>query len=162
MTSDFRNFAESNRLRNSFILLLSLCMACCKAKQGVIQNSISTDLMLNSTCVLSNLPKTTNYRNEIEEFTKIYKDTVIQMENKKIGSVIYNSIFDLRPSSHFLWLIKESKGKKDSLLIQALSNSKSVETYFDMERCELEKIVTEFHANGDPKMGYTTFIKFEK
>lgn len=149
-------------MRNSFIILLLLLMVCCKSRRAVLENNVSKDLNPNFTCVLFNLPKTKNYRNEILELTKIYKDTLIQLENLKVERVIYNSTFELRASSHFLWLTKESKEKKDSILIHALSSTKSVETYFDVERCELENIVVEFHENGDPKMEYTTFIKLRK
>lgn len=149
-------------MRNSVFAFLVLSLACCKGKQGLSSNRMSTNTEPNFTCALLKLPKTTNYRNEIKELAKIYKDTVIQMESEEVNGVIFKSVLELKPASCFLWLIEESREKKDSVLIQALSNSKSVETYFDLERCELENIVVEFHSNGDPKIEFTTIINFRK
>lgn len=149
-------------MRNSFFAILVLCLACCKVKQGSSSDKVSKNTELNSTCALLKLPRTTNYRNEIQELTKIYKDTVIQMESEEVNGVTFKSVLELKPYSYFLWLIEESKEKNDSVLIQALSNFKSVESYFDLERCALENIVVEFHSNGEPKIENTTFIDFEK
>lgn len=111
-------------------------------------------------CVFSKLPKTVNYCHEIKVLKEVYMDTVVQLESCTFKGTEYRTVFDLKKSSRFLWLIRETNTlKSDSILIECLTATKSVESYFDLERCEIEKTVSEFYANGNPKHDFTRLIK---
>ena len=84
-------------------------------------------------CVLDNLTKTINYKNEIRKYTSIYKDTIIEFEVFESDSVKYQTILELNKSERFLWLLANGKINTDSLLIDCVSTTKWVESKFRLE-----------------------------
>lgn len=152
-------------------LFVVFLFACCKASEKGVKSTgevffeknqeiLTKTSGFNPRCVLSELPKTSNYKSEIEKYFKIYKDTIIQFERIEFEVSEYRTVFDLRRSEYFVWLIKSHKAAGiDSILIDALSPTKGVVSYFDLEDCTIENVVDEFHPDGAPKSGTTAVIE---
>lgn len=145
-------------------LLVLLILGACKSKQTLVEvDQIKDATAAEEYCVLSKLPKTLNYVDEIKVLKEIYKDTIVALENYSVDDVRYDVIFDLKQSSHSLWLIQRYDSMKvDSILLESLEETISVESYFDVEQCTIEKMITEFYENGDPKRDFTELIKLAK
>ncbi|SDM75401.1 hypothetical protein [Kriegella aquimaris] len=145
-------------------LLVLLILGACKSKQTLVEDDqIKDATAAEEYCVLSKLPKTLNYVDEIKVLKEIYKDTIVALENYSVDDVRYDVIFDLKQSSHSLWLIQRYGSMKvDSILLESLEETISVESYFDVEQCTIEKMITEFYENGDPKRDFTELIKLAK
>lgn len=149
------------------LLCIVLLFTCCKTSEKELKSTEADfskndqEILIktggfNPKCVLSQLPKTANYKSEIEKYFKIYKDTVIQLESVEFGTYRYRTVFDLRRYEYFVWLIKSHKASEiDSILIDVLSPSKAVVSYFDLEYCSIESVVDEFHPDGAPKSSST-------
>tara|TARA_R110002049_G_scaffold190967_2_gene359729 strand:- start:31424 stop:31864 length:441 start_codon:yes stop_codon:yes gene_type:complete len=143
------------------LLFVLLVFGACQSKQALVREVKVKDMVTATEeyCVLSNLPKTVNYVDEIKGLKEIYLDTVVALESREVDGVRYDVVFDLKQSSHSLWLIKRySTMKVDSILLECLQETKSVESFFDLEQCTIEKMITEFHENGDPKRDFTEVI----
>ncbi len=110
-------------------------------------------------CVLDLLPKTVDYENEIENYISIYKDTVIELEYKINGLNKYKTILDLRKAERFVWLLELGVVESDSLLIHCITPTKSVDSEFIVENCEIEIQITDYDKRGEP---ITTSIKMVK
>lgn len=136
------------------LLVLFIALASCKANKVEVKNP--QQVSLESQCVLSALPKTINYENEIEALSKDHKRKMIEIEALELDSVRYSTILNLKESSQYLWLIKNNT---DSILIQCIDSTRSVESVFDMDNCEIEIMETEFFSNGDPKVSRSKVIK---
>lgn len=144
------------------LLLVLLVFGACKSKQALIEEVQVKDVATTEAeeyCVLSKLPRTINYVDEIRVLKEIYLDTVIAFESSKVDGVRYDVVFDLKQSSHSLWLIqRDSAMKVDSILLECLEESKAVKSYFDLGQCTIENMITEFHENGNPKRDFTEVI----
>ena len=144
--------------------MVLLILGACKSKQALIEDVQAKDATeVEEYCVLSKLPKTINYVDEIKVLKEIYLDTIVALESHEVDGGRYNVVFDLKQSSHALWLKQRySAMKVDSILLECLDETKSVESYFDLEQCTIERMITEFYENGEPKRDFTEVISLGK
>ena len=103
-------------------------------------------------CPLVDLKKTTDYKNELKQYDKLNKDTIIEIERKKVGIRNYRTILENREFEQILWLLTENDEKTDTLLIkydEFVEHLFTVESEFDNVKCQIRIIQKEFSMNGD-------------
>ena len=129
-------------------------MISCKSEPKTPENKIK--------CALSELKITTDYKNELKKYAEINGDTLIEIEKKKIGINIYRTVFEISEFEQNLWLVIEKETATDSILIQYEDYVEylfTVESEFDLEKCEIRKTETEYFMSGEPKKSEIKTIK---
>ncbi len=139
-----------------FIFVL-LIISSCKPAKVVVEEVISENK--TPECVLSFLPKTKDYKNQIDNYLSIYKDTIFEIESIELGKRNYSSVIELRAEEYYLWLLKTENQKIDSLLIHSIAPNKSVDAEFELDTCRIEIETNEYDEIGNPISGSTDFIK---
>ncbi|UGU15252.1 hypothetical protein LS482_16385 [Sinomicrobium kalidii] len=141
---------------------ISLMLTACTAKQVVVTPPAEV-IPVTSYCILGTFTKTVNYNNELEKYTDLHKDTVIEIEKGLTKNNLYTTVLDLKVASQYLWLIRENvtTHKTDSILIHCIGQTPLLltESEFREDSCEIFKTETEFHDNGDPKVATSKIIK---
>ena len=139
------------------ILTISFIMYSCKPKLYSLQNEKNVDPI--NDCPLIKLKATTDYNNSIKQYTDNFKKKSFVIDSLKQGQFLYKTIFDLRESSQFLWLLRVGE-KTDSLLLHTINKTKSVESYFNLDDCTIEIIEAEFNLDGSPKWSGSTKVTY--
>jgi len=137
-------------------ILIVFAFIGCKTQKTVV-NEVSSEPKKES-CVLQKLSKTLDYRSRIKSYKSIYQDTIIEFETIKINSKEYKTIFDLKGSDHYLWMITSKENESDSLLIDCVSTEKWVESNFLLDKCQIIIEYENFDDMGLPKVGGTEII----
>jgi len=153
------------------LLLIILTLISCKTepkkpvKLGINSNGIeiheSTTPEKEIDCVLSKLKKTVDYKNELKKYSEINGDTLIEIEKKKIGVNSYRTVFENRESEQYLWLLIEKESEVDSILIEYKDYVEylfTVESEFDLDKCQIKKIEKKFFMNGKLDKSETKII----
>ncbi|KQC31073.1 hypothetical protein [Flagellimonas eckloniae] len=141
------------------LILITITLVCCKTQKTVVEDTISKPFEVR--CILKDLRKTTNYKNEITKYTSIYRDTIIELESVKTDSTEYKTMLDLQKSERFLWILAIRDNEIDSLLIDCVSKTKWVESNFLLDQCEIEMAITAYDNQGMAISGGTQKIKYK-
>lgn len=131
------------------ILTIIALLHNCKSQQNLVEKeSLEVEI---PHCLLNDLPLTTDYKNTIENYITIYKDTVIEIESTNHELSNYKTLLELKASERYLWLVRVKEAKIDSFLVHCISPSKSVDIRFDNEQCEIEREEIKYdYDNGEP------------
>lgn len=113
-------------------------------------------------CALFELKKTVNYKNEIKKYVEFNRDTIIEIEQKKIGNINYRTVFYISDFEDNLWFIVEKENKTDSVLIHYedyVEYLYVVESEFNINKCEIAISETEFSMDGKTEKTEIKIIK---
>ncbi len=139
-----------------FLIIIWVFVACKTETEKTTETAINSNETVKETtgaeatkvqCVLGELSKTVDYKNELKKFTEINQDTLIEIENKKIGEVNYRTILDIGEVEQKLWLLIEKENITDSILIHYEDYVEflfEVQSTFDLEKCEIRQVETFF------------------
>lgn len=137
----------------SFALFIVLS---CKTNKSVL---VESKPIKEVSCILNNLPKTIGHESNMESYTSIYKDTIFEIESLKYRMDKYTTIIQLNNFERFVWLLKENEQGIDTVLIHCLTPSKSIDSNFNLEDCEIEIDITEFDDDGNPVVSKSHTVK---
>lgn len=113
-------------------------------------------------CALAKLQKTIHYKNELKKYDKINGDSLVVLENKKIGNNNYRTVLELSESEQNLWLLIEKETEIDSILIQHedfVEYLMTVESEFDLNQCEIKITETQYFMSEEPEKKILRTIK---
>ncbi|MCO6500970.1 MAG: hypothetical protein J5I47_11445 [Vicingus serpentipes] len=154
------------------LLLIILTLISCKSepKKPVELRVNSNEIEIHEStkpekeieCALSELKKTTDYKNELKKYAEINGDTLIEIEKKKIGINNYRTVFEISAFEQNLWLLIEKETETDSILIQHEDYVECifvVESEFDLDKCQIRKTDTKYSMSGETEKTEIKTIK---
>jgi hypothetical protein len=154
------------------LLLIILTLISCKSepKKSVelrinadrIEIYESTKSEKEIECALLKLKKTMDYKNELKKYEGINGDTLIEIEKIRVGINNYRTVFEISEFEQNLWILIEKETKTDSILIQHedfVEYLFTVESEFDLDKCEIRKTETEYFMSGEPEKTEFKIIK---
>ena len=140
------------------IALITILFSCKNSKALVKEAEIVQQAVVSVGCILPDLLPLFQYQAKVEEYANIYRDTIIQLQQKLIAKTDYKTYLELKSSERHVWFISKSGQAIDSLLLHTISPSRAIDTDVDLANCRLETNQDTFDpVTGMAESGSTYF-----
>lgn len=133
-------------MKQIIIIICCVLLSCKPEKKNVAQHTKTQIQIQSDGCVLQQLPKAVNYKEELKKIEKVSQDTTIIAETIKHNNKTYKTVFQLIPTEYRVWLLKEDV-KTDSILVHYqdfVEYMYEVESKYDLKNCEIEQVTSGF------------------